>query len=137
MGSSSGHKALCSALSVMREVWSQPQTRYLKGDYIIMKIRDFIKLNTDIDVYDDVCEELGICFCGPMELTEEGEKHFSEVLEYDIKLDLSGSFPTAVCLIDDENDRVWKKRLRKAIEFFYSAAGYCDCDDYDKWFREV
>lgn len=102
-----------------------------------MKVRDFIKLDTDIDVYDDVCEELGICFCGPMELTEEGEKHFSEVLEYDIKLDLSGSFPTAVCLVDDDNDRVWKKRLRKAIEFFYSAAGYCDCDDYDKWFREV
>lgn len=102
-----------------------------------MKVRDLLPMEIDIDVYDNVCDDIGIAFCGPMELTEEGEKHFSEVLEYDIKLDLSGSFPTAVCLIDDDNDRVWKKRLRKAIEFFYSAAGYCDCDDYDKWFREV
>ena len=138
MGSSSGRKALCSALSVMREVWSQPQTRYLKGEYI-MKIRDFIKLNTDIDVYDDVCEELGICFCGPIMLTEEGEQHFSEVLDYDVTVHLaitSRDCSYATVHVDDDDDKVWKRRLRKAKEFFHSLAGYCSEDDYEKWFIE-
>lgn len=35
-----------------------------------MKVRDFIKQSIDVDVYDDVCEELAIAFCGPMELTD-------------------------------------------------------------------
>ena len=42
-----------------------------------MTVREFIKRDDDIDVYDDVCEELGIAFCGPLELTPEGEKQFS------------------------------------------------------------
>lgn len=101
-----------------------------------MKITDFIKLNADIDVYDDVCEELAICFCGPMTLTDEGKKHFAEVLNYDIDLDFSGDIKTATVHIDDEKDSVWKHKLKKAIEFFYSLAGYCAAEDYDVWFCE-
>ena len=102
--------------------------------HITMKVRDFINLEEDIDVYDDVCEELGICFCGPMGLTEEGAERFAEVMDYDIEIDLSGRFATAVVHVDDDDDKTWKRRLKKAKEFFYSAAGYCDADDYDKWF---
>ena len=101
-----------------------------------MKVRDFIKLEEDIDVYDDVCEALAIYFCGSQELTEEGRKHFAEVLDYDILVDESGDFKTATVLVDDEDDKVWKRKLKKSMEFFYSAAGYCNCDDYDKWFVE-
>ena len=101
-----------------------------------MKVRDFIKINADIDVYDDVCEELAICFCGPIALTEEGEKHFAKVLNYDIDLDFSGDIKTAVCHVDDEIDKVWKRKLRKAEEFFEALAGYCAVDDYNKWFKE-
>lgn len=101
-----------------------------------MTVREFCKLDADIDVYDDVCEEIAICFCAPQELTEAGEKHFAEVLDYDIELDSSGSFVTAVVHVDDEDDKVWKRKLKKAKEFFYGAAGYISCEDYDKWFKE-
>ena len=99
-----------------------------------MKIREFIKLNCEIDVYDDVCEELAICFCGPQGLTKEGEEHFAEVLDYEIEFDFSGDLYTAAVKVDGDDGNKWKKRLRKAKEFFYSAAGYCADEDYQKWF---
>ena len=103
---------------------------------ITMKIKEFITLDTDIDVYNDVCEELGIAFCGPAVLTEEGKKHFAEVLEYDIELDTTGEIWTSAVHVDGDDGNKWKKRLRKAEEFFYSAAGYCADEDYQKWFKE-
>lgn len=102
-----------------------------------MKVRDFIKLDNDIDVYDDVCEEIAIAFCGAQELTEEGEKHFAEVLDYDMELDLSGELVTAVVHVDDEDEKVWNRKLRKAKEFFYGAAGYIEDSKYRKWFKEA
>lgn len=105
-----------------------------------MKIREFIKMEIDIDVYDDVCEELGIAFCGPLELTEEGEKKFAEVMDYDIDVHIDPRrvyFDCAVVKCDDAEEKVWKRKLRKAKEFFDSAAGMCAWDDYEKWFKEV
>jgi len=102
-----------------------------------MKIREFIKLEADIDVYDDVCEELAICFCGPVKLTEEGKKHFAEVLDYDITVyeDIkSQNIDAAVVSIDGEYVTEWKPRLRKAQEFFNAAAGYCSEKNYNRWF---
>lgn len=95
-----------------------------------MKIRDFIKMDIDIDVYDNVCDGIGIAYCGPMSLTEEGEKQFAEVMDYDIEIQ------DDVAIVDTDHDD-WKHRLKKAKEFFYSIAGYCDADLYDKWFVEV
>ena len=97
-----------------------------------MTVRDLITQEIDIDVYDDVCEELGIAFCGPLELTEAGAEKFKEVMDYEVVLN-GGE---AVVCVDHEDDRVWKHRLRKAKEFFHSAAGYCAADDYDLWFKE-
>ena len=101
-----------------------------------MKVKDLLKMDIEIDVYDDVCEELAICFCAPQELTEEGYAHFAEVLEYPIEIDTTGQFSTAVVKIDGDDGNKWKKRLRKAEEFFYSAAGYCADTDYQKWFTD-
>lgn len=95
-----------------------------------MKIRDFIKMDIDIDVYDNVCDGIGIAYCGPMSLTEEGEKQFAEVMDYGIEIQ------DDVAIVDTDHDD-WKHRLKKAKEFFYSIAGYCDADLYDKWFVEV
>ena len=48
-----------------------------------MKVKDLIKEEIDVDVYDNVCEELAIAFCGSVELTEYGKKHFHlEILGY-------------------------------------------------------
>lgn len=97
-----------------------------------MKVRDLLNMEIDIDVYDDVCEELGIAFCGPLGLTDEGKNQFSEVMDYEVQI---GNDCAIVC-IDDAEDKVWKHKLRLAKEFFESAAGYCDADDYDRWFSD-
>lgn len=105
------------------------------GDELMkMTIQDLIRKEIDIDVYDDVCEELGVAFCGPQPLTPEGEKEFAEIMDYEIKINLSsyGGLPAAILLIDQFED--WEDRLQKAKKFFESAAGYCACSDYDRWF---
>jgi len=96
-----------------------------------MKIREFVKIEQDIDVYDNVVEELGIAFCGPLRLKKAGEEKFAEVLDYDI--DSEPKYCTAVVNIDFDD---WKDRLRKAKEFFYAAAGYCTDEEWNKWFKE-
>ena len=63
-----------------------------------MTVKDLIQQDIDIDVYDDVCEDLAIAFCGPCELTEEGQKEFAEVMDYEIELNRALCFmgmPTA------------------------------------------
>ena len=99
-----------------------------------MKVKDFIKIEQDIDVFDNVCEELAIAFCGAIKLTKEGKKKFADVLEYDI--DVRKSFLADIAVIDIDYDD-WKDRLKKAKEFFYSVAGYCSEENYDKWFIEA
>lgn len=98
-----------------------------------MKVRDFIKREEDIDVYDNVCEELGIAFCGPLRLKKEGEEKFDEVLDYDIEINVGPRYSVAIIDIDKDD---WERRLKKAKEFFYAAAGYCADEDYQKWFEE-
>lgn len=105
-----------------------------------MKVKEFIKIEQDIDVYDDVCEELGVAFCGPLELTPDGEKKFAEVMDYDIEIHPAPAgygCGCAIVAVDDPDDKVWKRKLRMAENFFYSAAGYCADEDFQKWFKEV
>lgn len=101
-----------------------------------MTVRDLIRQEIDVDVYDDVCEELAIAFCGPLELTAEGEKEFSEVLDYPVLLHDAGGCMIGIIRIDDPDNAVWEARLEKAKRFFCGAAGYCACSDYDRWFKE-
>lgn len=104
---------------------------------ITMTVADLIKQEIDVDVYDDVCEEIGIAFCGPLELTEEGRKHFEPVLDYRVQVRYASGYPEiATVFVDDKDDKVWKERLRNAKEFFDAAAGYCASSDYDRWFKE-
>lgn len=102
-----------------------------------MKVRDFVKeweneSHNDVDVYDNVCEEIGIAYCSGTKLTEAGEERFKDVLDLDI--DVHEDHCYALIDVDDE-EGVWQKKLRKAKEFFYSAAGYCAYDDWDVWFE--
>ena len=103
-----------------------------------MTIRELIQQEIDIDVYDDVCEELAIAFCGPCVLTDEGEKEFADIMGYEVEINPHsyGDMPAAIILIDDPDEAVWMERLEKAKNFFDSAAGYCACSDYDRWFKE-
>lgn len=103
-----------------------------------MKVRELLAKEIDIDCYDNVTEELGIAYCGPMKLTEEGEKKFGEVMEYECEI-LHDPMGYDVCIItvDDDPKVSWRQKLYNAKEFFLSIAGYCDADDYDKWFAYV
>lgn len=106
-----------------------------------MKVSEFVKLwsdgsHNDIDVYDDVCEELGIAYCGGYKLTKEGKEKFKDALELEIEADENPKYPVAIVYVDDK-EGVWQKKLKSAKEFFYSIAGYCSDEDFDKWFVEV
>lgn len=113
-----------------------------------LTVRDLLRIDCDVDVYDDVCEELGIAFCNPFDddevhnwteyLTERGMKQFSDVLDYPIHIERYGDAYEGyniIVHIDDDDDTIWKKRLKRAKIFFEACAGYCSCEDYDKWFR--
>ena len=99
-----------------------------------MTIRDLVRMEIDIDVYDDVCEELSIAFCGPQPLTPAGQEHFAGIMDYPVTIVNNGSSTVAIVHVDDPDEAVWTARLAKAKEFFDSAAGYCPCSLYDKWF---
>lgn len=101
-----------------------------------MKVKDLIEQEICIDVCDDVVEELYIAFDGPQPLTEEGAAHFEEVLAYTVVLHDNGYDTMGIVNVDDGTENGWKRRLRKAKEFFEAAAGYCADSDYHKWFKE-
>lgn len=102
-----------------------------------MKVRDLLSMDVDIDVYDDVCEELGVAFCGPIELTDAGMEAFGEVLDYDCEELAPPCGYGLGCVIVHVDGENWKHKLHMAKELFESLAGYCAFDDYGKWFREV
>lgn len=97
-----------------------------------MRVGEFIKMEICVDVYDNVCEELGIAFDGPAKLTAEGKREFADVLEYEI--DVDEYYGTAVVDIDGPD---WKSKLKQAKRFFYGFAGYCSDEDWNRWFKEV
>lgn len=102
-----------------------------------MTVREFLNLSEDIDVYDNVTEGLAIAFCGPIYLTDEGEKEFSEILDFEIEIIRDYHYgDTAIVNVDSPDEKVWKKKLKLAIRFFHSLAGYCADEDYAKWFIE-
>ena len=103
-----------------------------------MKVRDLLKMDIDIDVYDNVTEELAVAFCGPMELTEAGIRRFGEVLDYWVELTNKGSYIYAIVAVDDpEDEDGWERKLELAKELFESMAGLCPATDYDLWFKDT
>lgn len=93
-----------------------------------MKVKDLLAMEICVDVYDNVCEEIGIAFDGPVKLTPAGLKEFGEVLDFDVEV-----FREEVAIVDVDADD-WKHRLKAAKHFFYSFAGYCPAEDWEAWF---
>ncbi len=112
-----------------------------------LTVRDLMRVLYDVDVYDDVCESLAIAFCNPFDddeqhdwseyLTERGMKQFADVLDYPMEIfeGCVGGCAYAIVKVDDDDDNVWRAKLIRAKRFFESAAGYCSCEDHDKWFK--
>ena len=100
-----------------------------------MKIRDLLTTDMDIDVYSDTYDLDGWAVCPPVIVTEEGEKEWGDVLDHEIKLSSAFGYPCALFNVGEcaDEDEEYAKTLR-TIEFLESLAGYCSCEDYDKWF---
>lgn len=98
-----------------------------------MKLRDFIKIEQDTDIYDDVYDGIAICFCGALRLKPEGRKRYADILDLEVE---PFNWCSAVIHIDDPDEELVKHRYRLAKDFFWSAAGYCADDDWHKWFYE-
>lgn len=98
-----------------------------------MKLRDFIKIEQDTDIYDDVYDGIGVCFCGALRLKKEGQKRYADILDLDVE---PVSPYEAILHIDDPDDEIVEARYRLAKDFFWSAAGYCADDDWHRWFYE-
>ena len=100
-----------------------------------MKIKELVKKDIDVEVYDNVTQEIiDISFVGPLELTEEGKEKFKEVLEYDVGLNEEYKYAIVKCS-DEEPKIKWITKAKKAGEFFKACAGYCSAKDFDKWFK--
>lgn len=101
-----------------------------------MKVKDLLKMSIDIDVYDADSDGIGIAFCGPMELTEEGKKKFKDVLEYEVEFNKGTCYgDIAVVTVPDSED--YDEGLRKAEDLFYALAGDVSPKKYNNWFKEV
>ena len=101
-----------------------------------MKVKDLLEMEIGIDVYDNVCEELGIAFEGPIELTEAGEEKFAEVLEYDVSLNDNGADVVAIVDVDDYDEAEFERKLAAAKELFESMAGWCTMEEGKLWFKD-
>lgn len=94
-----------------------------------MTVRDLLLTSEDVDIANDVTDALFPALCPPLYLTPEGEKHFARAL--DIPVELRDGY--AVLLIDGDS---WKASYRAAWELFTAGAGYCSCEDWDRWFYD-
>ena len=101
-----------------------------------MTVRDLIEQDVDIDVYDNVDESLSIAFVGPLKLTREGEDEFVDVLGFEIEIHNDGAGYSYAEVKVDDTEGVWQRKLKRAKEFFESAAGFCSESNYDLWFEE-
>lgn len=108
-----------------------------------IKVKDLLEMDVDVDVYDNITEELAIAFCGAVELTDEGKSHFEVILNREVELDEE----SGVAIVDCHDEFFPNERgvtglttdefyLEQAKELFYSAAGYCTEEKYNRYFKE-
>ena len=98
-----------------------------------MKVKDLIKMDIDVDVYDNVTDDgIAVAFCGAQELTEEGKAEFEIALNLDVEIEGDVAIVNVESGIHPEK---WESNLKNASRFFWSAAGYCNDSDYQRWFK--
>lgn len=93
-------------------------------------LKQFLSSDFDIDVYDDYDERLGIAFCGPTFLTEQGEQEFGHLMDKTIEVHFIPNYADyAVVHCDTGREASQFKKL------FDSLAGLCSEEDWDRWFK--
>ena len=99
-------------------------------------VKDLLKMDVDVDVYDNITEELAIAFCGSVELTDEGIAHFEVILNRPVEFDEESGVAIIDCHCEFFPEDLDEFYLDMAKELFYSAAGYCTEEKYSKYFKE-
>lgn len=109
-----------------------------------MKVKDLFVLEGCWDVYENIADLIGVAFCcdGDDPLTEEGKEHFKKALNTPIK-----RIDKNMIVIDTEKvitkeqmnkysfeDGDCPKLVENLIELFWSLAGYCSKESYEKYF---
>lgn len=95
-------------------------------------IRDLMAKSVDVDMFNDVTDDIAPAFSGVLNLTDDGEEKYADIL--DLECDLDEDNASCVVLIDGRDD--WEKMWRKVCSFCASAAGYCDFETWQKLFYE-
>lgn len=101
-----------------------------------MTIRELMKHDIDIDVYNNITDDEAVALVCPMELTEEGEQEWGDVLNYIVEVNTDGNYSYAICICDDNPNIKWQTKKKRLTNFLWSAAGYCSEENYDKWFLD-
>lgn len=96
-----------------------------------MKVKDLLKLEIEIDIYDDYDERCGVAFCGPCNLTAKGKKKFASILGNSVDFWLYPEEDMAVVHCDNEYDAQMAKYL------FHGFAGFIPSDEWDEYFIEL
>ena len=100
-----------------------------------MTIRDLMTYEQDIDVYSDAYDYDGWAICPPISLTAEGEKEWKDVLDMNVVIRSDGFFGLrALFNVGECDEKEEHRRTIRAISFLEAQAGYCSCEDWDKWF---
>jgi hypothetical protein len=110
-----------------------------------MKVKDLfdVSLEIDVDVYENIADLIGIAYCSGNKLTEAGKRKFKTALQFPIQridrnmlvIDTERYFKEKNINIDDY-DFEWNipPQVQNLIDLFWSVAGYCSIEDYEKWF---
>ena len=104
-----------------------------------MTVRELIESDTDIDVIDDYDERCWIAKCGAYRLTEEAEREFHQALELEVEIKTNGfgGLPIAIIACDSDDDDLAERNVKICKHLFFSLAGYCPEDEFDRWFEFV
>ena len=90
-------------------------------------VEEFLRrCEDDIDVYDDYDERCGVAYCPPTYLTAKGRVEFEHALELSVEWEQGGAEATVECATHVD--------ANATARLFYSLAGYCADDDWNKWF---
>lgn len=98
-----------------------------------IKFRDFIGTDVDIDTYNDITDEGGMAFVGPIYLAEDGEKEFGCLMDLNVRVSLGN---VAIVDMPTGPQSQTAKCMTALRTFLVCAAGYCPQSTYDRFFRE-
>ena len=92
-----------------------------------MTLKEFLEESFDVDIEGTLTDDWVIAFIGPVKLTDEGKMKFAAILNN--KVHLHGLCRAEIEVENEEEDEL-------AQTFFYTAAGYCNYTDYQKYFLQ-